>query len=670
MKKIYLTICLILLFICSQNLSQAQELIFAKRIGGDSPFISLERGNSIALDETGNLYVTGTIGAGTSGVVFGENEVNETTLNINGSFLAKYNNIQELQWVQQMGTSNNSITSYAIDSDASGNVYVSGTFGIEATFGVGQTNETTLTGTLGEIFIAKYDSNGNLLWAINEGGENDDNPGGKALIVDDSGNVYLTGTFWGTVTFGEGETTETTFTSEKSTFFLAKYDSNGALIWVQKVDSGSNSSVGKNLDLDEQENIYVTGNYFDSVVFGEGLSNEITLNDNNVSAFIAKYDNEGNFLWAIEPFKSGKADIGNDLAIDKQGSVFFTGSFTDSIILGEGTENETQLSGAGSDEIIVAKYNSEGEFIWGKTAESTGGDRGIGLAVDTASNVFITGYYGSQIQFGKNENNDTTITNSGSSDIFVAKFSSSGEFIWVTHAGGTNWEQGTDIQVDESGNAYVTGFYRSNITFGEGEPLETSLSIEGLNDIFISKFQRSNEPPQITAYNGVTSILKNETLVIALTDLEISDIDNSYPNDFTFVVLEGDNYLVNGNSVTPDSDFSGTISISITVNDGELDSEEFVIPIEVVETLGIDDLLNKDQFDFYPNPASNLINLIFDQQSQCQINIFSIKGDLVHSSIIGKISEKSIDITHLKTGVYLLTITTDSKYEIMKMIKK
>jgi hypothetical protein len=667
MKNIYLLLALVLILIFGQNPSQAQELIFAKKIGSDSPDSFLEQGNSIALDETGNIYVTGTIGSGSTGAIFGEDEINETIININGSFVAKFNNSGELLWVQQMGASNNDITSYAIDVDNNGNVYVSGTFFQEAKFGAGQTNETTLSGTSGEIFIAKYDSDGNLLWAKNSGGDNDDNPGGRGLVVDNAGNVYVTGSFWGTVIFGEGETNETTLVGENTDIFVAKYDTNGTLLWIQKA-GGSSFDGGKNIDLDEEGNIFLTGNYFDSAVFGEGLSNETTLNDGNESAFIAKYTNAGNFLWAIEPFNSGTGDISGDIKTDKHGSILFTGSFFGTITLGAGTGNEQQLSGVGLDELIVAKYNSEGEFVWAKTAESTGDDRGVSLVIDTFANVFITGYYGGDIHFGANERNDTTISNLGSSDLYIAKFSSAGEFIWVTSAGGSEWEQGKNIAIDESGNTYVTGFYRSNIIFGKAETNETNLSIDGFNDIFISKFQRSNDTPQINAYNGVTFIQKNETVEITLTDLNITDIDNSFPNDFTLVVFEGENYTVTSNSVTPALDFIGTIDVLILVNDGEFDSEEFMISFEVNEILGLDNSFIEENFTIYPNPASNLLNVISYKETQYQISIFTIKGELVYSSS-AKNPEQSIDLTSFKDGIYLLQVISEGKQEVMKLLK-
>jgi hypothetical protein len=948
MIKSTVRIFLILIVFCYQNISQAQELVFAKSIGGDTPDSSSEQGKGIVVDENGNMYVTGTVGGGFSNVVFGEGEANETTITINGSFVAKYNDAHELLWVQQMGASNNGITSYAIAIDVSGNVYVSGTFYQEATFGLGQTNETTLTGTAGEIFLAKYDTSGSLLWAIREGGAGDDNPGGRGLIVDSDGNVYLTGSFNNTVVFGEGESSESTLEGQSSDIFVAKYDTDGVLTWVVKA-GGANSEGGKNIDLDADGNIVITGNYFNSAVFGAGLVNETTLNDSNESSFLAKYDNDGVFLWAVEPFSSGTADIGADLKIDNQGDILFTGSFFGTITLGAGTANEMQLTGSGSDEIIVAKYSTEGDFVWAKTAQSSGGDRGVGLAVDTNSNVFITGYYGNEIQFGADERNEATISNAGSSDLFVAKFAPSGEFIWVTSAGGSEWEQGIDIEVDQEGNAYLTGYFRSNITFGKDEANETSFSVSGFNDIFIANFKRSfnaepefeiigettfqedfsgtqsitlnqvntlsdeldqivsysispetselfdvsfdaasgtmeftalenafgeevftiiaddgakenynyskefsivvepvndlpeftsattseatedilytytatatdvdndeltytianestwltisdnivsgtptegilagtfdiivedggvesivqtvaitvtpvndapvitsslnaeatedelfsytatatdiendelaysisnqsswlsmtdnivsgtptegilegtfdltledentgsttqtvtvtvlpvNDAPQITAYSGVVSIPENSLFEIMIADFNVNDVDNDFPEDFELIILEGQNYEVINNQISPVLDFVGSIDVTVMVNDGGLNSEEFTISFEVTKVLALNNAIIQDKFTIYPNPASDLLTVIPSQQSAYEVSIFTIQGDLVHASKVSLHTKLSISLSHLNDGLYIVRIATDGEYGTMKLVKE
>lgn len=440
MIKIYCVLLTGLLFLLTTTGSFSQKLVFAERAGSDSQGSTGDEGNSIAIDQEGNIYTTGTMLSGSGGAVFGEGQPNETVLNINGAFIAKYTGSGELLWVQQAGASNNGITGYGITVDKNNNVYVSGTFYQQATFGAGQEHETTLSGIYSEIFIAKYSSDGQLVWAKSAGGENDDNPGGTGLAVDEQANVYLTGAFWGSAIFGAGETNETILNGENLDVFVAKYDTDGQLLWVKKA-GGPQFDGAKNIDLDENGNLYLTGNYYNEITFEQGASNEKTIHGSNESSFIAKYNEAGDFQWAMAPFSAHTADISGDVTVDEKGDVVFTGSFFGTITFGEGTDNETQLTGAGLDEIVLAKYTSEGKFLWARTANGKGDDRGLSVTTDTLANIFITGYFEESIQFGVGERNDTTIVNAGTSDIFVAKFAPDGEFIWVTSAGGSEWEQ-------------------------------------------------------------------------------------------------------------------------------------------------------------------------------------------------------------------------------------
>ncbi len=507
MKKLPLLIILSTFYFSNQYISQAQELIFSEKIGSSTVDSFSESENSIAIDNNDNLFITGTIGIGSSGATFGEGQVNETTIYINGSYLAKYNANQELLWVEQMGKSTNGITSYGVDTDSDGNAYITGKFFNETTLGEGQTNETILSGTSGEIFIAKYSADGNLLWAINEGGNGDD--ASRAIKVDSNGNIYVTGSFSDTVIFGENHTT---LTSNENDIFLAKYDTNGSLLWVEK-SGGSFNDSGKKIDIDKNGNVILTGNYFNSAIFGEGLSNEITLNDSNESGFISKYTSDGDFIWAIEPFSSGTSDSGNDVRVNSDDSILFTGVFFNTITLGGGTINELELSGSGGNEIILAKYSSEGEFLWAKTAESEGDDKSFAITVDSSSNIYITGYYGNEIRFGVGESNETIMSHpsSGYGNLFVSKFSPSGEFIWSTSSQSSSWNQGNDIEVDKEGGVYTSGYYTETITFGFNETNETILSVNDPNDTFVSKFQK-------------------ETTVLGLDNASIKNKFTIFPN--------------------------------------------------------------------------------------------------------------------------------------------
>ncbi len=170
----------------------------------------------------GNSYVTGFF-AGSA--TFGAGETNETILTSAGNrdiFVAKYDASGDLVWAKRAG---GTIADFAsgIAVNGSGNSYVSGQFAGSATFGVGETSETTLTTAGGrDIFVAKYDASGDLVWAKRAGGTGADSASG--IAVDGADNSYVTGDFAGSATFGAGETNETTLPSAGAPdIFVAKF---------------------------------------------------------------------------------------------------------------------------------------------------------------------------------------------------------------------------------------------------------------------------------------------------------------------------------------------------------------------------------------------------------------------------------------------------------------
>ena len=196
------------------------DLVWAKRAGGTSN----DQGRGIAVDGSGNSFVTGSF---QDPATFGPGETNETTLTSAGGsdiFVAKYDASGDLVWAKRAGgTSFESGRGIAVDG--SGTSYVTGFFDVSATFGPGETNETTLAsaGSV-DIYVAKYDASGDLVWAKRAGGPDPFGDSGRGIAVDGSGNSYVTGFFYGLATFGPVETNETTLTSAGSAdIFVAKY---------------------------------------------------------------------------------------------------------------------------------------------------------------------------------------------------------------------------------------------------------------------------------------------------------------------------------------------------------------------------------------------------------------------------------------------------------------
>jgi Leucine-rich repeat (LRR) protein len=366
-------------------------------------------------------------------------------------------------WAQQsVHTSAGTVLSYTIALDASGNSYVTGYFVGTATFG-----STSLTSNGSQdVFVAKYNASGALLWVRQAGGAGFD--GGWSIKVDASGNSYVTGAFRGTATFSP-----TTSLTSAGNFdaFVAKYDASGTLQWVRQV-GGANYSFGADLAVDAVGNSYVTGPFVGPATFSPTTSLTST---GSGDVFVAKYDASGILLWVRQAGGTDN-DQGRGIALDASGNSYVTGSFS-----GTATFGSTTLTSTGSSDVFVAKYDASGTVLWAKQAGGSNGETVYGIAVDASGNSYMTGNFSGTATFGS-----TSLTSTGSDDIFVAKCDASGTVLWAKKAGGATVDEGRGITVDAVGNSYVTGNFSGTATFGS-----TSLISTGSDDIFVAKYDAS-----------------------------------------------------------------------------------------------------------------------------------------------------------------------------------
>ena len=358
---------------------------------------------------------------------------------------------------------------YSVSTDAAGNVFVTGKFSSPTiTFG-----STVLTNAgLSNIFIAKYDANGNVLWAQSAGGIKNDV--GYSVSTDIAGNVFVAGNFSSpTIAFGPVVLTNTGF----SNIFLAEYDANGNVLWAKRT-GGKKNDAAYSVSTNAAGNVFLTG-YFqsDSIIFGS-----VTLHNAGVNnVFIVKYDANGNVLWAKSAGGFGN-DGGYSISADASGNVFVTGGFGSAkIIFGS-----TILTNAAGYNVFIAKYDPNGNVLWAKSAAGTGGAWGYSVSADAAGNVFVTGDFYSRTLIFKPD----TLTNADPSgitnDVFIAKYDALGNVLWVQRAGGTGSDGGYSVSTDAKGNAYVTGaFLSSAITFGPTTLLPPPGSVDPM---FIARY--------------------------------------------------------------------------------------------------------------------------------------------------------------------------------------
>jgi len=376
------------------KLDSSGNWLWAKNAGGTS----FDYGSGIAVDASGNSYVTGYFN-GTA--TFGS-----TTLTSNGDtdiFVAKLDSSGNWLWAKNAGGTGDE-RGNCIEVDASGNSYVTGTFGsATATFG-----STTLRSNGGkDIFIAKLNSNGDWLWAQRAGGTDYDE--GYGIAVDASGNIYVTGQFYSSATF---DLTNLTSNGDRD-IFIAKLDSSGNnWLWAKNA-GGTSFDYGSGIAVDASGNSYVTGYFADSATFG---STSLTSNG-YYDIFIVKLDSDGNWLWA-QNAGGTDGDWGYGIAVDTSGNSYITGYFADSATFGS-----TTLTNYGDEDIFIAKLDSSGNWLWANKAGGTDGDWGKDIAVDANRNSYVTGYFRGTTTVGATFGN-ITIYGSGISsnyNVFVAK---------------------------------------------------------------------------------------------------------------------------------------------------------------------------------------------------------------------------------------------------------
>ncbi|MBC7695329.1 MAG: T9SS type A sorting domain-containing protein [Burkholderiales bacterium] len=463
MKKNYLLILLSLAF----NNFKSQTFGWAK----DEGLWAYDYGMGIANDNAGNVYVAGKyeMAANFSGTTLPCTGIPDCNHDL---FLAKYNSNGSLTWVKTCG---GSLGDYAhcLACDGSNFLYVAGEIeGAGNLISFPASTVTLIAKGDNDILLAKYDLNGNLLWAKNDGGYY----GEKALGVtyDNAGNVYMCGYYKDTCTFG-GVTT--IYGSGNSDMFIAKYDANGNFQWVSKA-GGPGRDEMKNMKCDANGNIYVCGFYSNGAVFGTQTYS--VSSGSYYDAFVAKYNSNGALQW-VTTAGGDYDEVAWGITTDNTGLIYITGEFNASAMFGS-----TQLITSGNSDIFIACYDANGNTQWAKRAGGPLIDRARGIGTD-GTNFYITGQFGNTAMFGS-----SSVTAADSSDVFFASFNNTGNFISAASVGGIpdsvetlGYESGVAICADGIGNVYATGGLLNGGTFGS-----TSVTSYDRTDVFVTQLSQ------------------------------------------------------------------------------------------------------------------------------------------------------------------------------------
>lgn len=383
-----------------QKLDSSGNLLFLLQLGGDANLF----GNSIKQDATGAILVAGRF----DGIVDFEPGSEITNLSsTNGNlFILKLDSNGNFLWVKQFFGSAN--INLLIVPDAAGNIFTVSEF--YNTLVVNNSINLTSNGN-SDIFIQKFDSNGNFIWVKQIGGIGVDFP--IALNLDSNNNLYTTGHFDFTVDFDPGSSVNAITAQNRK--FMQKLDSDGNFQWAMQFPFQDVSAVA----FDQNDNILLTGFFMGTVDFdtSESVSTLTSIGNNDI--YIEKINPDGTFAWVKQIFGTTDNDRSIAITSDNHRNVYTTGRFWSTVNFT--TNGAGELTSMGGYDVFIHKLSSTGNFEWVKQIGGTETQDAKNIAVDNSGNIYTTGYFAGNTDFDPSM--ETANLVSSGSTTFIQKMS-------------------------------------------------------------------------------------------------------------------------------------------------------------------------------------------------------------------------------------------------------
>ncbi|MCW3126102.1 MAG: hypothetical protein JWO03_1760 [Bacteroidetes bacterium] len=531
-------------------------------------------------------------------------------------------------WVKHPISSTYSYNYSKTCTDASGYVYITGSFSDTITFGAYTLKSQWPDPQNGaDIYLAKYDSSGNVIWATCWQGREFDQ--GDAICTDPAGNIYIGGRFKSDFISSGPDTLMNP--SPGDGIFIMKYNSSGQLLWTRV--GGANFFAYQScysISTDSLGYIYASGNFGGYYI----AFNTDTLYAKNVSLgghmFLIKYDSSGNVIWG-QAIEAGNIYSKND----NTGNTFIAGEIVGSpIIIGDDTINN--LAGINT---YIAKVDVSGNFLWGKTTIGDGSNYVRAINSDDSNNLYISGkFQGTYISF-----DSFTLHNHGLYDGYLVKYSSNGSVVWAKQVGGPGETVISDIAKDTYGHLYVTGFFDSSYTVFNSDTLRNSVQTSVQTTMFVAKYNMMNGYPV-----WVQSSMPGG-----------GDFDQQITSD-----VNGNVYAV-GQIRYPYKTF-GRDTIFDTISAVGI----YVAKIGTTNpTTGIHQNLKSSDVIIYPNPSTGIVYFTGVELGYT-ISVYNLLGEIVRSGQVDS-SEFGMNLSSQASGIYICKVI-DNKGQVheRKIIKE
>ena len=340
-----------------------------------------DEGHDVAVDGSGNVTVTGifatsiSFGGGYIGDPGGKNDI----------FVASFTPSGKHRWSRGFFRSD-PISETSIAADGAGNTYLTGIFEVYINFGGGYPSfDLKSKAKYKDMFLASFDSGGKHRWSKNFANPSTVSVCSSDVVVDNSGNTYVTGWFAGSVSFGGTVITSSGFED----VHLASFTSAGTHRWSKKL-GGKAHDRGTAVVVDNNASVFVTGHFEKAGDLGGG----VVKTNGGSDIFVAGYATSGTYRWS-RVFGSSLADDGEGISKDKVGNVYVTGYFSNSVDFGGG-----KLSTKGAHEMFVVSLDPAGKHRWSRAYGSTWSDYGRLVENDDKGNIYLGAQFSQTIDLG------------------------------------------------------------------------------------------------------------------------------------------------------------------------------------------------------------------------------------------------------------------------------
>ncbi|MFZ5554183.1 MAG: T9SS type A sorting domain-containing protein [Bacteroidota bacterium] len=644
----------------------------------------------IIADDSGNIYVSGTF-MGTSEFDPGTDTLLYTSAGGSDIFIKKLDPFGNLVWAKRIGGTGNDGTG-AIEIDSLHNVYLTGSFENTTDFDPG-TGIFSASATVNDMYILKLDQNGNFAWMKQIGCSFEEY--GTDVHISKSGILHVAGyhnALGCDLDPGPGVYTVSATTDSK--IFYLKLDLNGNTLDIKNFDGTQYQQV-RTIICDDDENIYLSGGYYEQMDFdpGPGVYNINNGGMFNSAQYIAKYTSTGQLVWA-KTFKASNSIYSSSVKMDDQQNLLYCFNFTDSVDVDPGITDNYYQSGGLIDGMFL-KLDSAGNILLYFQIGSSNNEYLTSADSDRDNNIYIAGSFSNTIDFDPGPGN-YFLTDNGSSDIFIQKTDSNGNLIWAGRSGGTQTDFIGGLYVNDAGNIYCTGsfngtadidpdadstYYLFNATPGNDafdiKLVQCNLPVTDLNIISCGSYELNNYEYDSTGkyyqmqfdINGCDSVL--------FLDIQTIYIDTSVTRNGIQLTANNDSSTyqwvdcLNSFSVLPganDSVFTPTQngSYAVIINQSICSDTSSCYNVSGIN-VGENEL--NILIKLYPNPSTENISIEFPTVTNAIFEISDISGKKIAAlNHHAKIS--TLNLSAFSPGMYFLKITFNGQSQVHKIIKQ